>query len=49
VTQRLQKTRFSKPIVTEIVPAAEWYSAEEYHQKYLVNNPGGYCNHFERW
>ena len=48
-TAELQKARFSKPIATEIVPAAEWWSAEDYHQKYLVKNPGGYCNHRERW
>lgn len=33
------------PIVTEIVKAGKWYSAEEYHQKYLQKNPGGYCSH----
>lgn len=27
--------RFGRPIVTEIVPAAPWFRAEEYHQKYL--------------
>ena len=48
-TAELQKARFNKPIATEIVPAAEWWSAEDYHQKYLVKNPGGYCNHRERW
>lgn len=29
-------------LATEIVPAGKWWSAEEYHQKYLDNNPGGY-------
>ena len=27
--------KFSKPIVTEIVPSPEFYKAEEYHQKYF--------------
>jgi peptide-methionine (S)-S-oxide reductase len=30
------------PIVTEIAPAGKWWTAEEYHQKYLNRNPGGY-------
>lgn len=36
------------PIVTEIKKAEIFYPAEEYHQKYLVKNPGGYDNHFLR-
>jgi peptide-methionine (S)-S-oxide reductase len=33
-------------ITTEIIPAPEFYFAEEYHQQYLAKNPGGYCpNH----
>ena len=35
---------FQSPIVTEIVPAAEFYEAEQYHQDYYRNNPQqGYC------
>ncbi|GAB3622206.1 peptide-methionine (S)-S-oxide reductase MsrA [Mariniluteicoccus endophyticus] len=30
-------------IQTEVVPAGEWYYAEDYHQQYLEKNPGGYC------
>jgi peptide-methionine (S)-S-oxide reductase len=28
---------------TEIVPAGEFYYAEDYHQQYLAKNPNGYC------
>jgi peptide-methionine (S)-S-oxide reductase len=36
--------KFSRPIVTEIVPLAEFYQAEDYHQDYFRNNPHqGYC------
>jgi methionine-S-sulfoxide reductase len=40
--------RFDKPIVTQIVKATEFYPAEDYHQKYLVKNPGGYNCHVLR-
>lgn len=30
-------------ITTEIVPAADFYYAESYHQQYLAKNPDGYC------
>ena len=30
-------------ITTEILPAPEFYYAEEYHQQYLAKKPGGYC------
>lgn len=32
-----------RPITTEIVDAAPFYYAEDYHQQYLHKNPGGYC------
>ncbi len=31
------------PITTEVLPAPEFYFAEDYHQQYLAKNPGGYC------
>lgn len=36
--------RYGKRIVTEIVPAGEFYEAEEYHQKYFQKNGGGTCH-----
>ena len=30
-------------VTTEILPAPEFYSAEDYHQQYLAKNPFGYC------
>jgi peptide-methionine (S)-S-oxide reductase len=35
---------YSAPIVTQVVPATQWYEAEAYHQEYFVRNPlQGYC------
>jgi len=35
---------FDKYIVTEVVPATEFYEAEDYHKNYLENNPDNpYC------
>ncbi|GCD09585.1 peptide-methionine (S)-S-oxide reductase MsrA [Clostridium tagluense] len=36
--------KYNKPIVTEIQPLVCFYDAEDYHQKYLQKNPGGYCH-----
>ncbi len=40
--------QFSRPITTEITAATKFYPAEEYHQQYLVKNPGGYTCHVLR-
>ncbi|KAH9505443.1 Peptide methionine sulfoxide reductase A1 [Bulinus truncatus] len=40
--QELTKSGFSQ-ITTEIVPAKEFYYAEDYHQQYLDKNKDGYC------
>ena len=33
-----------KPLAVELLPLENFYLAEEYHQKYLNKNPGGYCH-----
>jgi peptide-methionine (S)-S-oxide reductase len=40
--QRLTAARYGT-ITTEILPAPEFYYAEDYHQQYLAKNPEGYC------
>jgi peptide-methionine (S)-S-oxide reductase len=39
---RLQAAGYGA-ITTEILPAPEFYYAEDYHQQYLHKNPQGYC------
>jgi peptide-methionine (S)-S-oxide reductase len=41
--QQALKARGYGEITTEIVPAPEFYFAEDYHQQYLAKNPRGYC------
>lgn len=35
---------YDKPVVVETIPLQNFYKAEDYHQDYLVKNPGGYCH-----
>jgi len=43
VTQEVQK-KYDEPLAVEILPLQNFYTAEEYHQKYLEKNPTGYCH-----
>ncbi|EPX61601.1 Peptide methionine sulfoxide reductase MsrB [Cystobacter fuscus DSM 2262] len=40
--------KWKRPVVTEITAAGEFTPAEQYHQDYLVKNPGGYTCHYMR-
>jgi len=43
VTQKVGKEWWkNRPVTTVVVPAGSWWDAEDYHQLYLENNPGGY-------
>lgn len=43
--QRLEKSgKWKHPVVTQIVPAAEFWMAEEYHQQYLKKRGLGSCH-----
>jgi peptide methionine sulfoxide reductase msrA/msrB len=49
VKERVDRSgKWKNKVVTEIVPADEFWEAEDYHQKYLVKNPGGYTCHWLR-
>lgn len=38
------QARYDKPVVVEKEPLKCFYTAEDYHQDYLVKNPEGYCH-----
>jgi peptide methionine sulfoxide reductase msrA/msrB len=40
--------KWTRPIMTEIVPASEFWPAEDYHQDYLQKYPNGYTCHYLR-
>ena len=39
---------FNNPLVTQVMPLPEYFSAEAYHQDYLIKNPHGYMCHILR-
>jgi methionine-S-sulfoxide reductase len=49
VIQKVDNSKkWSRPLVTQVVPFTKFYKAEEYHQDYLKKNPGGYTCHWLR-
>lgn len=40
----MEEKLYDAPIVTQVIPADQWYEAEAYHQEYFIQNPlQGYC------
>ena len=39
-----QEKKVGQPLAVEVCPLQNYFPAEEYHQKYLDKNPGGYCH-----
>ena len=39
-----EEQKAGAPLAVELEPLRNFFSAEEYHQKYLDKNPGGYCH-----
>ncbi|MBR1599725.1 MAG: peptide-methionine (S)-S-oxide reductase MsrA [Lachnospiraceae bacterium] len=39
-----EQAKAGEALAVEVEPLANFYKAEEYHQKYLDKNPGGYCH-----
>ncbi len=47
--EKVDKSKAWKvPVTTQIDEAKKFWRAEEYHQKYLIKNKGGYDNHYLR-
>ena len=41
---RAQEAKAGAKLAVELCPLQNFFTAEEYHQKYLDKNPGGYCH-----
>ena len=39
-----EREKAGAPLAVAMEPLKNFFSAEEYHQKYLEKNPGGYCH-----
>ena len=48
IAEMTASKKWPGPIVTEVVPASDFWKAEEEHQNYLQKHPYGYTCHFIR-
>ncbi len=48
IREEATKGRWKAPVVTTIEELTRFYPAEDYHQDYLLKNPGGYTCHYWR-
>ena len=39
-----EQKKYRAKLEVELLPLQNFYAAEDYHQKYLDKNPGGYCH-----
>ena len=44
ITELNASGTWQDPVVTQIAEAGKFWRAEEYHQRYLEKNGGGFCN-----
>jgi len=44
ITNSLDRSKYSEPVVTSVEEGCPFFTAEEMHQDYLKNNPSGYCH-----
>ena len=46
IAELTNRQLYNRPIVTQVVPATQFYEAEEYHQEYFTRNPfQPYCSY----
>ncbi len=48
ISEMTASKKWPGPIVTEVVPAGDFWDAEVEHQDYLQKHPGGYTCHYVR-
>ena len=45
ITEINDSGKWQDPVVTQVMEAGKFWRAEEYHQRYLEQNGGGFCNY----